>query len=179
MHSHSFYRPQTNNGSNFLNDLHRKRIKPISIHGNDCWRQFEPRHEKTCFAICEQQRRRSDCASALSDQRLCFLCLDSVIPLLAIAKISSLYLVTVAEQAGLSLTWSQTPKTDFLVTKLLYWLLTEAIDWDNSKTLLHKWAASWQDQRSCMCAQQRLRPAWASAQSDQRLRCPREGSWGP
>ena len=31
----------------------------------------EPRHEKTCYAICEQQRRRSACASAQSDQRLC------------------------------------------------------------------------------------------------------------
>ena len=32
---------------------------------------IEPRHEKTCFCICEQQRRRSACASAQSDQRLC------------------------------------------------------------------------------------------------------------
>ena len=165
MHSHSFYRPQTNNGSNFLNDLHRKKIKPISI-GMIAGDSLSHVMRKPVYAICEQQRRRSDCASAQSDQRLCFHCLDSVIPLLAIAKISSFYLVTVAEQVGLSLTWSQTPKTDFLVTRLLYWLLTEVIDWDNSKTLLDKWAASWQDQRSCMCAQQRLRPAWASAQSD-------------
>ena len=33
---------------------------------------FEPRHEKICFAICEQQRRRSACASTQSDQRLCY-----------------------------------------------------------------------------------------------------------
>ena len=34
------------------------------------WELFEPRHEKTCFfAICEQQRRRSACASAQSDHR--------------------------------------------------------------------------------------------------------------
>ena len=32
----------------------------------------EPRHEKTCFAIWEQQMRRSACASAQSDQRLCY-----------------------------------------------------------------------------------------------------------
>ena len=32
----------------------------------------ESRHEKTYFAICEQQRRRSACASAQSDQRLCY-----------------------------------------------------------------------------------------------------------
>ena len=40
-------------------------------------------------------------------------CLDSIIPLLVIAEISSLLLVSVAEQAGLSLTWSETPKTGF------------------------------------------------------------------
>ena len=66
---------------------------------------------KPVFALCEQQRRRSACASTQSDQRLCFRCLDSIIPLLAIAEISSLLLVSVAEQVSLSLTWSQTPKT--------------------------------------------------------------------
>ena len=44
---------------------------------------------KPVHAICEQQRRRSACASAQSDQRLCFRWLDSMIPLLAIAEISS------------------------------------------------------------------------------------------
>ena len=38
-------------------------------------------------------------------------------------------------------------------------------------TLLNNsnWAASWQNQQNGMCAQQRLRSAWASAQSDQNL----------
>ena len=45
--------------------------------------------------------------------------LDSIIPLLAISKISRPWLVSVAEQAGLSITWSLTPKTDFLVTWLI------------------------------------------------------------
>ena len=44
-------------------------------------------------------------------------CLDSIIPLLAIADISSLYLASVAAKAGLCLTWSQTLKTGFLVTR--------------------------------------------------------------
>ena len=43
-------------------------------------------------------------------------CIDSIIPLVSIADISIPYLVSVAEQAGLSLTWSETPKTGFLVT---------------------------------------------------------------
>ena len=35
---------------------------------------------------------------------------------------------------------------------------------------VHRWAATWQNQQS-ECAQQRLRSAWAFAQSDQSLRC--------
>ena len=45
-------------------------------------------------------------------------CLDSIIPLVSISEISSLYIASVAAQAGLSLPWSQTPKTYFLVTML-------------------------------------------------------------
>ena len=43
-------------------------------------------------------------------------CVDSIILILAISKISKL--VSVAEQNGLSRTWSQTPNTGFLVTRL-------------------------------------------------------------
>ena len=50
-------------------------------------------------------------------------CLDSTIPLLAISEISRLQLASIVEQTGLSLTWSQTPKTSFLMTRLI-WLLT-------------------------------------------------------
>ena len=46
-------------------------------------------------------------------------CLDSIIPILAIAQISRLEHVSVAEQIVLSLTWTQSPKTGFLVTWLL------------------------------------------------------------
>ena len=46
-------------------------------------------------------------------------CLDSMIPLVSISEISSLYLDSVAEQAGLSLTWSKPQKTGFLVTRLI------------------------------------------------------------
>ena len=42
-------------------------------------------------------------------------CLDGIIPLVSISKISSLYLASVAEQAGLSLTWSKTLKTVFFL----------------------------------------------------------------
>ena len=45
-------------------------------------------------------------------------CLDSIIPLVSTSEISILYLVSVTAQTGLSLLWSQTPKTGFLVTGL-------------------------------------------------------------
>ena len=45
-------------------------------------------------------------------------CLDSIIPLVSVCEISSLYLASMAAKAGLSLPWSQTPKTGFLVTRL-------------------------------------------------------------
>ena len=48
-------------------------------------------------------------------------CLDSITPLVSISEISSLYLASVAEQAGLGLTWSQTLKAGFLVT----WLISQ------------------------------------------------------
>ena len=64
----------------------------------------------------------SACASAQYDQRFCFRCLDSIILLLAIAEISRPKLVSVAEHAGLSLNWTQTLKTGFLVTWIVYWV---------------------------------------------------------
>ena len=42
-------------------------------------------------------------------------CLDSIMPLVSISEISSLYLVSLATQVSLCITWSQTPKTGFLV----------------------------------------------------------------
>ena len=49
-----------------------------------------------------------------------FRCLDSIIPLLVIAEISRSSVVSVAEKAGLSLNWLQTPKIGFLVTWFIY-----------------------------------------------------------
>ena len=40
-------------------------------------------------------------------------CLDSIVPLVSISEMSSLYLASVVAQAGLCLTWSQTLKTVF------------------------------------------------------------------
>ena len=46
-------------------------------------------------------------------------CLDSIIPLLTIAEILRRQLVSSAEQAGWSRTWSKTLKTGFLMTRLI------------------------------------------------------------
>ena len=40
-------------------------------------------------------------------------CLDSVMSVVSVTKISSLMLASVAEQASLSLTWSETPEDTF------------------------------------------------------------------
>ena len=61
---------------------------------------YEPRHEKPCF--CHMRTTKAQIRL-----RGCYLvvhCLDSILPLVSISEISSLYLASVAEQAGLSLT---------------------------------------------------------------------------
>ena len=69
---------------------------------------------KPVYATCEQQRH-----SLISP--FVVHCLDGILPLVSISEISSLYLASVAAQAGLCLTWSQTPKAGFLVTRLNYY----------------------------------------------------------
>ena len=62
---------------------------------------------KPVYVTCEQQRHISACAVSAFVVR----CLDSIIPLVSISEISSIYLASVAAQACLCLTWSQTPTT--------------------------------------------------------------------
>ena len=88
---------------------------------------------KPVYAICEQQRCRSACASTPSYQHLCFRCLDSIIPLLAIAEISRPYLPSEAQQADLSLNWSETKKKGFLVTWLILCEPCQSTTWGPSK----------------------------------------------
>ena len=68
---------------------------------------------KPVFAICEQQRRRSASQPHSLIRAFVVPCLDSIIPRLATAEISRLYLVSEAEQTGLSLTWSKTRRQVF------------------------------------------------------------------
>ena len=128
---------------------------------------------KPVNAVCEHQRRSSAWASAQSDQRICFPCLDSIIHLVSISEISSLYVAYVAEQAGLSLTWSEIPKTGFLVTWLNQWSAATTTEFGSAFQMSRlvtkptKWVS--EDSES----------AWASALSDLSFRCPREESLDP
>ena len=93
-------------------------------------------------------------------------CLDSIIPLVSISKISSLFLASLAAQTRSSLTWSEAPKTGFLMT----WLLCFGTDLQEQtvqtqirlllNTAYHSiWASSWENVSSGCCDQIRLKPA--------------------
>ena len=73
---------------------------------------------KPVYAIGEQQRGRSACASSLISTFV-VRCLDSIISLVSISEISNLKHASVAALAGLGVTWLKTPKTGFLVTRLI------------------------------------------------------------
>ena len=86
--------------------------------------------ENTSSKVCEQQRRRTACISLHTVQHLFFHLLENIISKLATREISLFYLVYVAEQAGLGMTWSEATKTGFLASKpicvhsySLYWIL--------------------------------------------------------
>ena len=68
---------------------------------------------KPAYAIYEQQRLRSDCASSQSDQQFYCSLFCSIIAIVAKRKVPSLSLVSIAEQTGLSLTWSHTTEDRF------------------------------------------------------------------
>ena len=75
--------------------------------------------KKTTFCICENKDTDQLCGNRTADQRLCFRYIDSTIPLLPKSEMSSLSPSSVTAQTGLCLTWSETPKTGFLTTRLI------------------------------------------------------------
>ena len=74
---------------------------------------------KPTFRICENKDADQLRGNREADQRLCFRFTDSAIPLLSKSEISILYSSSVAVQPGLCETWSETPKTGFLRTRLI------------------------------------------------------------
>ena len=80
---------------------------------------------KPAFCICENKDADQLCGNRKADQRLCFRYIDnSKIPLLAKYEISSLYPSSENVQLGFCGTWSETPKTGFLRTRLIIEYIT-------------------------------------------------------
>ena len=77
---------------------------------------------KPDFCICENKDADQLRGDREADQRLCFRFTDTcgTKPLLPQTEISSLYASSVIAQPGLCGTWSETPKTGFLTTRLIH-----------------------------------------------------------
>ena len=77
----------------------------------------EPHHDKTCLLLPYANNKGADQPAHPHSLISAFVvrCLDStyIICLVSISKIQSLYLASLAVQAGLCLTWSQTPEDRF------------------------------------------------------------------
>ena len=72
---------------------------------------IKPGHEKTCLMSYANNKGAEQPAHPRSlISAFVVRCLDSVMSLVSITKISSLVLASVAEQASLSVTWSETPE---------------------------------------------------------------------
>ena len=80
---------------------------------------IEPhREKKTDVCLCEnkgEDQLRSNCEA---DQRLCFRYTENTVALLLKSEISSFWPASVTEQVCLCQTWSETPKTGFLASRL-------------------------------------------------------------
>ena len=74
---------------------------------------------KPAFSICKNKDADQLCGYRKADQHLCFRYTDTKIPLLSNSEISSFYPSSVAVQTGMCRTWSETPKTGFLKTRLI------------------------------------------------------------
>ena len=76
--------------------------------------KFEPGHEKMCLMSYTNNKGADQPAHPRSlISTFVVRCLDSVMYLVSVTKISSLMLASVAEQASLSLTWLETPEDTF------------------------------------------------------------------
>ena len=64
--------------------------------------------------------KRTQTGHGTADQCLCFCYIDSTIPRLYKTEISSLELPSVIVQPSLCWIWSKTPKTDFLIMRLIF-----------------------------------------------------------
>ena len=104
-----------------------KHTKEMAVSGNFLsWLRIElfASHlsrvvRKPAFCICEHKDADQLRGNREADQGLCFRYTDSTIPLLHKSEISSIQPSSVTVQPGLCRTWSETPKTGFLRTRLI------------------------------------------------------------
>ena len=90
-----------------------------------CKSIFGPRREKTCLRWFANNKGADQPAHPRSlISAFVIHLLESIISTLATNKLSFFYLVSVAEQGGLSLAFSETPKTGFLATRPILFLTT-------------------------------------------------------
>ena len=89
------------------------------VESTSCENVFEPHREKTGFCLCENKGADQLRGNREADQRLCFRYTDSANSLLLKSEISSFYPAHVTVQVGLCRTWSETPKTGFLASRLI------------------------------------------------------------
>ena len=71
------------------------------------------------FCLCENKGTDQLCSYCTADQRLCFRFTDSTITPLLISKNLRILLSSLTVQAGLCGSWSETPNTDFLASRLI------------------------------------------------------------
>ena len=75
---------------------------------------YEPGHEKMCLMSYANNKGADQPAHPRSlISAFVVRCLDSIMSLVSVTKMSSLILASVAAQASLSLTWSETPEYTF------------------------------------------------------------------
>ena len=133
----------------------------------DDWKNWARSCENVSYAIWEQQRCRSACASAQSDQHLCFSLLRQYDTYTCFIK-SFKIVTSFCSWAG----WFETDLVENSWRQVFAWCGSDDDDIRNSfNTNILIWVAARQNQQNHLCAQRRLRSAWASAQSDQNLRC--------
>ena len=91
---------------------------------------------RPAFCICENKDADQLRYNREADLRLCFRYMDSTIPLLPKSEISSVQPSSVVAQPGLCRTWSETPKTGFFTTRLIFIQAFTTLDWQQSKMLM-------------------------------------------
>ena len=79
---------------------------------------YGPRREKTCLRGCANNKGADQTAHLRSTFVIRFL--ESIMSRLAWSEISIFYVVSVAEETGLDLTLSGTPKTGFHATRPIW-----------------------------------------------------------